>query len=191
MFPKMIALIIVVLAFGYLPAYLAEVSLLECMYKYQENLDYRYRACMIHFIAPPNTKDIYFAVYHLWKVKVKRESVICSVVSHPLRLHGLQSARLVYVWNSPGKNTGMGSHSLLQGIFLTYELNLGLPHCGQILYCVSHWKANSISQAKKPYQLLLKAKENNSRFPCRSLELSLIGIEFRNQSFNLQKYLIF
>ena len=58
--------------------------------------------------------------------------------------------------NSPGQNTGVGSHSLLQGIFLTYELNLGLPHCGQILYCVSHWKANSISQAKKPYQLLLK-----------------------------------
>ena len=43
----MIALIIVVLAFGYLPAYLAEVSLLECMYKYQENLDYRYRACNV------------------------------------------------------------------------------------------------------------------------------------------------
>ena len=28
-----------------------------------------------------------------------------------------------------GKNTGVGSHSLLQGIFLTQELNLGLPHC--------------------------------------------------------------
>ena len=31
--------------------------------------------------------------------------------------------------NSPGKNTGMGSHSLLQGIFLTQGLNPGLLHC--------------------------------------------------------------
>ena len=34
----------------------------------------------------------------------------------------------------PGKNTGMGSHSLLQGIFLTQGSNLGLLHCRQILY---------------------------------------------------------
>ena len=39
---------------------------------------------------------------------------------------------------SPGKNTGMGSHFLLQGIFLTQGLNLGLPHYRQILYCLSH-----------------------------------------------------
>ena len=38
----------------------------------------------------------------------------------------------------PGKNTGVGHHSLLQGIFLTQESNLGLFHCRQILYCLSH-----------------------------------------------------
>ena len=32
----------------------------------------------------------------------------------------------------------MGCHSLLQGIFLTQELNLGLLHCRQILYHLSH-----------------------------------------------------
>ena len=32
-------------------------------------------------------------------------------------------------WDSPGKNTGVGSHSLLQGIFLTQGWKLGLPHC--------------------------------------------------------------
>ena len=32
-------------------------------------------------------------------------------------------------WNSPGQNTGVGGLSLLQGIFPTKELNLGLPHC--------------------------------------------------------------
>ena len=37
-------------------------------------------------------------------------------------------------WNSPGKNTGVSSHSLLQGIFLTQGLNLGLLDCRQILY---------------------------------------------------------
>ena len=50
----------------------------------------------------------------------------------------LWSARLLCPWNSPGKNTGMDSHSLLQGIFLTQGLNPGLLHCRQILYCVSH-----------------------------------------------------
>ena len=36
------------------------------------------------------------------------------------------------------KNTGVGSHSLLQRIFLTQGSNLGLLHCRQILYCLSH-----------------------------------------------------
>ena len=40
-------------------------------------------------------------------------------------------------WNSPGKNTGVGSLSLLQGIFPTQGLNPGLPHCRQILYQLS------------------------------------------------------
>ena len=32
----------------------------------------------------------------------------------------------------------MGSHSLLQGIFLTQGSSPGLPYCRQILYCLSH-----------------------------------------------------
>ena len=35
--------------------------------------------------------------------------------------------------DSPGKNTGVGCHALLQGIFLTQGLNPGLPHCRQML----------------------------------------------------------
>ena len=46
--------------------------------------------------------------------------------------------RLLWLWNSPGKNTGVGSHSLLQGIFLTQGLNWGLLHCSQILYHLNH-----------------------------------------------------
>ena len=41
-------------------------------------------------------------------------------------------------WNSPCQNTGMGSHSLLQGIFQTQGSNPGLPHCRWILYQLSH-----------------------------------------------------
>ena len=52
-----------------------------------------------------------------------------SVVSDSLWPHGLQPTRLLCPWDSPGKNIGVGCHSLLQGIFLTQGLNLGLPHC--------------------------------------------------------------
>ena len=37
-----------------------------------------------------------------------------------------------------GKDTGVGCHFLLQGIFLTQESNPGLLHCRQILYRLSH-----------------------------------------------------
>jgi len=40
--------------------------------------------------------------------------------------------------DSPGKNTGVSCHALLQGIFPTQGLDSGLPHCGQILYWLSH-----------------------------------------------------
>ena len=56
-----------------------------------------------------------------------------SVVSDASRPHGLYSP-----WNSPGQNTGVGSLSLLQRIFLTQGSNPGLPHCRQILSQLSH-----------------------------------------------------
>ena len=40
--------------------------------------------------------------------------------------------------DSPGKNTGVGCHALLQGIFPTQGSNPGLPHCRWILYQLSH-----------------------------------------------------
>ena len=50
----------------------------------------------------------------------------------------LQPHRLHSPWNSPGQNTGVGSLSVLQGIFPTQGLNPGLLHCRQILYQLSH-----------------------------------------------------
>ena len=45
---------------------------------------------------------------------------------------------LLSSWNSPGKNPRVSCHSLLQGIFLTQGLNLGLLHYQQILHHLSH-----------------------------------------------------
>ena len=55
---------------------------------------------------------------------------MCSVATDSLRPHG--------PWNSPGQNTGVGSLSLLQGIFPTQGSNPGLLHCRWILYQLSH-----------------------------------------------------
>ena len=61
------------------------------------------------------------------------ESESHLVMSDSLRLHGLYSP-----WNSWGQNPGVGSHSLLQGIFPTQELNQGFLHCRGILYQLSY-----------------------------------------------------
>ena len=59
-------------------------------------------------------------------------------MSDSLLPRGLKPARLLGAWDSPGKNTGVGSRSLLQGIILTHGSNPDLLHCGQILYHLSH-----------------------------------------------------
>ena len=57
--------------------------------------------------------------------------------------------------NSPGQNTGVGSHSLLQGILLTQKSNQGLLHCRWILYQLSYQEA-SLSYLFLGLQLLWK-----------------------------------
>ena len=76
-------------------------------------------------------------------------SVNHSVMSNSLWPHGLYPGRLLPPWEdcslgnscldcSLGNNPGVGSHSLLQGIFLTQGSNPGLLHCRQILNHLSH-----------------------------------------------------
>ena len=55
-----------------------------------------------------------------------------------LQPHGVGPARLLCPWDFPSKNTGVGCHFLLQGIFPIRELNLGLLHRRQILYRLSY-----------------------------------------------------
>ena len=71
-----------------------------------------------------------------------------SVVSNSLRPHGLQPTRLLCPWDSPGKTTGVGCHSLLQGIFPTQGSNPSLLH----------WQACSLplSHLESPTWLCLK-----------------------------------
>ena len=66
----------------------------------------------------------------LWS-KAKSESR--STMSDSSQPQGLYSP-----WNSPGQNPGVGSLSLLQGIFLSQRSNPGLLYCWWILYQLSH-----------------------------------------------------
>jgi len=61
-----------------------------------------------------------------------------SLISDSLQPLGLYPTRLLCPWKLPGKNTGMGSHFPLWGIFPTQGSNPGLLHFRQILYCLSH-----------------------------------------------------
>ena len=68
-----------------------------------------------------------------YKVKSESESEGCSVMANSLQPHGLYTP-----WNSPGQNTGVGSLSLLQGIFPTQESNQVLLHCRRILHQLNY-----------------------------------------------------
>ena len=59
-------------------------------------------------------------------------------MSDSLRPHRLQPTKLLCPWNSPGKDTGLGIHSLLQRIFPTQGSNWSLLHFRKILYLLSH-----------------------------------------------------
>ena len=80
--------------------------------------------------------------YLWWKGKVKTWN--CSLLSRAWLFENtpgfwtiVRQAPLC-PWNSPGKNTGVGCHSFLQGLLPTQGSNPGLLHCRQILYLLNH-----------------------------------------------------
>ena len=82
-------------------------------------------------------------IFLIHKVKEKslfrnRKTVEGKVLSYSVMSDSLRRHRLYSPGNRPGQNTGVGSLSLLQGIFPTQGSNPGLPHCGRILYLLSH-----------------------------------------------------
>ena len=58
---------------------------------------------------------------------------------------------LLRPWDFPGKSTEVGCHFLLQSIFPTQGSNLGLPHCRQTLYHLSHQGSMQSTSCKMPY----------------------------------------
>ena len=64
-------------------------------------------------------------------------------------------------WNSPGQKTGVGSHSLLQGIFPAQGSNPGHPHCRWILYQLSHMGSLTILKPEQDH-----LQEKSPFHPC-------------------------
>ena len=76
----------------------------------------------------------------------ERQLCICvrvcrSLVSNSLQPHRLQPAKLLCPWDSPGKNTGVGCHALLQGIFPTQYRTQVSCIGRQNLYCWCHLRS--------------------------------------------------
>ena len=100
----------------------------------------------------PNSAWIPQPVFVLWhRLWIRGCLLGCysSVVSDSMRPRGLQPARLLCPWDSPGKNTAVGCHFFLQGILQTQGSNPDLLHCRQILYCLSHQGSPSLKKKKK------------------------------------------
>ena len=80
---------------------------------------------------------------------------VTSVVSDSLWRYGLWPARLLCPWGSPGKNTGVGCHALLQGIFPTQGLNPSLLG-------LLRWQVGGFFTTRATWEALLK-KNNPSQ----------------------------
>ena len=102
----------------------------------------------------------YISIYFVCLLVSESESH--SVMSDSLQPHGLYSP-----WNSPGQKTGVDSLSLLQGIFPTQELNLGLLHYRWILYQLSHMGSPRILEwVAFPFSSRSSQPRNQTRVSC-------------------------
>ena len=91
-----------------------------------------------HLLWLLNISSVSVLFFCFWGAECESERVSHSVVSNTLWPHPLQPTRLLCLWNSPVKNTGVSCHFLLQGIFPTQGLNWGLPLYRQTPYQLSH-----------------------------------------------------
>ena len=64
--------------------------------------------------------------------------------------------------DSPGKNSGVGCHALLQGIFPIQGSNPGLPHCRQILYHLHQGSPQFMWKHKRPWRAKAVLRKNGA-----------------------------
>ena len=102
-------------------------------------------------------------------------------------------ARLLCPWNSLGKNIGVGSHSLLEGIFLIQRSNPSLLYCRWILYHLSH-QGNPSSHYNltklgktRPHVLLMKIHTTTYNKSLTKKNLSLNQIKPKEVPINVQE----
>ena len=85
-------------------------------------------------------------VIRLKKKERKKVTVIQSCLRNPMDYS--PPVLFHFPWNSPGRNTGVGSCSLLQEIVPTQKSNQGLPHCRQIPFHLSHLGSPDVTRSK-------------------------------------------
>ena len=94
----------------------------------------------------------------------KGKSVHRSVMSNSLQPQGLPPPRLLCPWNFSGRNAGVGSHSLLQGFFLTQGSKLGLQR-GRQIFIVWATRKNPRLQGLRPNKNMRTNEENITCLP--------------------------
>ena len=118
--------------------------------------------CMDSWIPLPFTQNCHNIVYWLWKW------VSCSVVSDSKDAKawnfsggslGPSPTRFLCPWDFPVKNTRVGSHLLLWGIFPTQGSNLDLLLCRWVLHCLSHQESLLIGYIPIQNRKLKKQKQ--------------------------------
>ena len=116
-------------------------------------------------------------VQYLLYTSVSKDKKGCAVIISEVKFtqscltlcdpHGLYSP-----WNSPDQNIGVGSLSLLRGIFPTQGSNPGLPHCRWILYQLSHRGSLRILMwVAYPFSRGSSQPRNGTRVSCIAAEL--------------------
>ena len=96
-------------------------------------------------LTSPALAEGFFTSHTTWEAPCMLSH---SVVSDSLQPHRLPLTSSSVDGDSPGRNTRVGCHALLQGIFPAQRWNRGLLHCRWILYQLSHQGS--------PYSFILK-----------------------------------
>ena len=103
-------------------------------------------SCIFHWSIADLQRCVSFkctAWIYIWNLQILFP--YACALSH---FSNVQPTKLLWLWDSPGKNTGIGSHALLHGIVLTQKWNW-------ILLYLLHWQVASLPLAPpgKPFPL--------------------------------------